>query len=129
MSNNIFNPKGRVDRSTFIINYVVLIVLYILLGIGLFTIVKYNYKLILLPIIVLFFMKILFTFNYKKRIFDCTKNLQASIILAINLGFNAEIISPLLPKIGGSVWLFFLTVVLLFVVPPAILVCIPSRED
>lgn len=129
MSNNIFNPKGRVDRSTFIINYVVLIVLYILLGIGLFTIVKYNYKLILLPIIVLFFMKILFTFNYKKRIFDCTKNLQASIILAIILGFNAEIISPLLPKIGGSVWLFFLTVVLLFVVPPAILVCIPSRED
>ena len=129
MSNNIFNPKGRVDRSTFIINYVVLIVLYILLGIGLFTIVKYNYKLILLPIIVLFFMKILFTFNYKKRIFDCTKNLQASIILAILLGFNAEIISPLLPKIGNSVWLFFLTVVLLFVVPPAILVCIPSRED
>lgn len=129
MSNNIFNPKGRVDRSTFIINYVVLIVLYILLGIGLFTIVKYNYKLILLPIIVLFFMKILFTFNYKKRIFDCTKNLQASIILAIILGFNAEIISPLLPKIGNSVWLFFLTVVLLFVVPPAILVCIPSRED
>ena len=129
MSNNIFNPKGRVDRSTFIINYVVLIVLYILLGIGLFTIVKYNYKLILLPIIVLFFMKILFTFNYKKRIFDCTKNLQASIILAIILGFNAEIISPLLPKIGSSVWLFFLTVVLLFVVPPVILVCIPSRED
>lgn len=129
MSNNIFNPKGRVDRSTFIINYVVLIVLYILLGIGLFTIVKYNYKLILLPIIVLFFMKILFTFNYKKRIFDCTKNLQASIILAIILGFNAEIISPLLPKIGNSVWLFFLTVVLLFVVPPAILVCLPSRED
>lgn len=129
MSNNIFNPKGRVDRSTFIINYVVLIVLYILLGIGLFTIVKYNYKLILLPIIVLFFMKILFTFNYKKRIFDCTKKLQASIILAIILGFNAEIISPLLPKIGSSVWLFFLTVVLLFVVPPAILVCIPSRED
>lgn len=129
MSNNIFNPKGRVDRSTFIINYVVLIVLYILLGIGLFTIVKYDYKLILLPIIVLFFMKILFTFNYKKRIFDCTKNLQASIILAIILGFNAEIISPLLPKIGNSVWLFFLTVVLLFVVPPAILVCIPSRED
>lgn len=129
MSNNIFNPKGRVDRSTFIINYVVLIVLYILLGIGLFTIVKYDYKLILLPIIVLFFMKILFTFNYKKRIFDCTKNLQASIILAIILGFNAEIISPLLPKIGNSVWLFFLTVVLLFVVPPAILVCLPSRED
>lgn len=129
MSNNIFSPKGRVDRSTFIINYVVLIVLYILLGIGLFTIVKYDYKLILLPIIVLFFMKILFTFNYKKRIFDCTKNLQASIILAIILGFNAEIISPLLPKIGSSVWLFFLTVVLLFVVPPAILVCIPSRED
>lgn len=129
MSNNIFNPKGRVDRSTFIINYVVLIVLYILLGIGLFTIVKYDYKLILLPIIVLFFMKILFTFNYKKRIFDCTKNLQASIILAIILGFNAEIISPLLPKIGSSVWLFFLTVVLLFVVPPTILVCIPSRED
>lgn len=129
MSNNIFNPKGRVDRSTFIINYVVLIALYILLGIGLFTIVKYNYKLILLPIIVLFFMKILFTFNYKKRIFDCTKNLQASIILAIILGFDAEIISPLLPKIGSSVWLFFLTVVLLFVVPPAILVCIPSRED
>ena len=129
MSNNIFNPKGRVDRSTFIINYVVLIVLYILLGIGLFTIVKYNYKLILLPIIVLFFMKILFTFNYKKRIFDCIKNLQASIILAIILGFDAEIISPLLPKIGNSVWLFFLTVVLLFVVPPAILVCMPSRED
>ena len=129
MSNNIFNPKGRVDRSTFIINYVVLIVLYILLGIGLFTIVKYDYKLILLPIIVLFFMKILFTFNYKKRIFDCIKNLQASIILAIILGFDAEIISPLLPKIGNSVWLFFLTVMLLFVIPPAILVCMPSRED
>ena len=129
MSNNIFNPKGRVDRSTFIINYVVLIVLYILLGIGLFTIVKYDYKLILLPIIVLFFMKILFTFNYKKRIFDCTKNLQASIILAIILGFNAEIISPLLPKIGSSVWLFFLTVVLLFVVPVLVLAFIPSRED
>ena len=74
-------------------------------------------------------MKILFTFNYKKRIFDCIKNLQASIILAIILGFDAEIISPLLPKIGNSVWLFSLTVVLLFVVPPAILVCIPSRED
>ena len=129
MSNNIFNPKGRIDRSTFIINYIILTTLYILIGIGLFTIAKNNYKLILLPIIVLFFMKILFTFNYKKRIFDCTKNLQASIILAIILGFNAEIISPLLPKIGSSVWLFFLTVVLLFVVPPAILFCIPSRED
>lgn len=129
MSNNIFNPKGRIDRSTFIINYIILTTLYILIGIGLFTIAKNNYKLALLPIIPLFMMKILFTFNYKKRIFDCWNNLTASIILAIVFGFDAEIISPLLPKIGNSVWLFFLTVVLLFVVPPAILVCMPSRED
>lgn len=129
MSNNIFNPKGRIDQSTFVINYIILVSLYIILGVGLFAATSHNFKLVPLTISVLFFMKILFTFNYKKRIFDCTKNLQASIILAIILGFNAEIISPLLPKIGSSVWLFFLTVVLLFVVPPAILVCIPSRED
>ena len=129
MSNNIFNTKGRIDQSTFVINYIILVSLYIILGVGLFAATSHNFKLVPLTISVLFFMKILFTFNYKKRIFDCTKNLQASIILAIILGFNAEIISPLLPKIGSSVWLFFLTVVLLFVVPPAILVCIPSRED
>ncbi len=129
MSNNIFSPKGRIDRSTFIINYVILVTIYIIAGITLFSIAAHNYKLVPLPIIVLFLMKILVTFNYKKRIFDCFKNLSASIIIAIILGFDAEIISPLLPKIGSSVWLFFLTVVLLFVVPPAILVCIPSRED
>lgn len=129
MSNNIFSPKGRIDRSTFIINYVILATVYIIVGIALFTVATHNYKLVPLPIIVLFLMKLLVTFNYKKRIFDCVKNFPASIILAIILGFDAEIISPLLPKIGGSVWLFFLTVVLLFVVPPAILVCIPSRED
>lgn len=129
MSNNIFNPKGRIDRSTFIINYVVLATLYLILGIGLFSIASHNFKLVPLPIIVLLLMKILITFNYKKRIFDCWNNLTASIILAIVFGFDAEIISPLLPKIGNSVWLFFLTVVLLFVIPPAILVCLPSRED
>ena len=32
MSNNIFNPKGRIDRSTFIINYVVLATLYLFLA-------------------------------------------------------------------------------------------------
>lgn len=129
MSNNIFNPKGRIDQSTFVINYIILVSLYIILGVGLFAATSHNFKLVPLTISVLFFMKILFTFNYKKRIFDCTKNLQASIILAIILGFNAEIISPLLPKIGSSVWLFFLTVVLLFVVPVLVLAFIPSRED
>lgn len=129
MSNNIFNPKGRIDQSTFVINYIILVSLYIILGVGLFAATSHNFKLVPLTIGVLFLMKIFVTFNYKKRIFDCTKNLQASIILAIILGFNAEIISPLLPKIGSSVWLFFLTVVLLFVVPVLVLAFIPSRED
>lgn len=129
MSNNIFSPKGRIDRYTFIINYVILATLYIALGITLFSIATHNYKLVPLPITVLFLIKMLITFNYKKRIFDSFKNLPASIILAIILGFDAEIISPLLPKIGGSVWLFFLTVMLLFIVPPTILAFVPSRED
>ena len=129
MSNNIFNPKGRIDQSTFVINYIILVSLYIILGVGLFVATSHNFRLVPLTISVLFLMKIFVTFNYKKRIFDCIKNLPISILIAIVLSFDAEIIAPLLPKIGGSIWLFFLTVVLLFVVPPAILVCIPSRED
>lgn len=129
MSNNIFSPKGRIDQSTFVINYIILVSLYIILGVGLFAATSHNFKLVPLTISVLFLMKIFVTFNYKKRIFDCIKNLPISILIAIVLGFDAEIISPLLPKIGDSIWLFFLTVVLLFVVPVLVLAFIPSRED
>ena len=56
--NNLFCPKGKIDRCTFIINYLMLLAVYIILGIGLFLLCEKFHKMLTLTFIVLFFIKI-----------------------------------------------------------------------
>ena len=129
--NNLFNPKGKVDRSNFVINYLILLTVYIVLGVGLFLLCAKFHKMLILASVILFIIKVLIMFNYKKRIMDIFENLPISIILAIILAFDAEIFLPYLLKLGNannSSIIFFASMVLLFLIPPAILAFIPSKN-
>ncbi len=129
--NNLFCPKGKIDRCTFIINYLMLLAVYIILGIGLFLLCAKFHKMLTLTFIVLFFIKILITFNYKKRLMDIFENLPVSIILAIMFAFDTEIILPYVHKYGNSEYssgIILLIFAALFFVPAIILALIPSKK-
>lgn len=129
--NNLFDSKGKLDGSTFVINYIILIIAYIILGGGLFLLASKFPKLLMLTFVVIFLIKVLITFNYKKRFMDILPNLPAAIFLSIILGFDTEIVLPYIHKYGAgesSALIFYSIMALLFLIPPAILAFIPSRK-
>lgn len=124
MNYNIFSPKGRIDRATFAIYFILLMVLYFVLGcLFFFGFLKYNMSSIS-GTIVLFIINIFIMFNYKKRIMDFSNNLAISIILAIILTFDHILVAIFLQN---NDILFYTLIVFVFCIQPAIIGLLPAR--
>lgn len=131
MNNNIFSAKGTINQSFFIIYYILLITLYIIGGIALMLIVSKNNWNLLYFILPLFFIKVLIVFNYKKRLFDYSRNLPLSIFWAILLSFDTEslVVCQLIKSAKISMVVFFAMATFILFVQPAIVTILPSRKQ
>lgn len=130
MNKNIFSPKGEIDQSSFILYYILLVVLYIIFGLFLFTIILKNHYSLIYVGIPLFIIKILIAFNYKKRILQICKNLPVSVILAVVLTFDTDLI-PLLhqPNNSQNPAIFaLLAIIFTLCIQPAIVALIPPKD-
>ena len=130
MQNNICEPTGKIGQNRFITNYFLLLILYIITGILVFFLVsKYNLGImyIILPLLLI---KILITFNYKKRILDITDKLIPSIIWAIILTFDTELLTfcQIIKNTQLSVFLFTIMAIFFIFIQPAIVTLIPSKK-
>lgn len=124
MNYNIFSPKGRIDRATFAIYFILLMILYFVLGfLFFFGFLKHNMSSIS-GTIVLFIINIFIMFNYKKRIMDFSNNLAISIILAIILTFDHILVAIFLQN---NDILFYTLIVFVFCIQPAIIGLLPAR--
>ena len=131
MNNNIFSPKGSISQSFFILYYILLTTIYIVGGIFLFVCV---YKHALNPfvfIIPLVLIKLLIAFNFKKRIFDISKNVIWSWILGVILTLDVEGISVCqsIKDPQASTITFFALLILTMFIIPAIVALIPSKAQ
>ncbi len=124
MNYNIFSPNGKIDRATFAIYFILLMILYFVLGfLFFFGFLKHNMSSIF-GAIVLFIINIFIMFNYKKRIMDFSNNLAISIILAIILTFDHILVAIFLQNNDS---LFYALIVFVFCIQPAIIGLLPAR--
>lgn len=130
MNNNIFSPKGMTDELHFILYYILLILIYIV-G-GFFTIIfiykhNLNSAYFVLPFL---FIKILLAFNYKKRLLHISQHLPFSVILGFILAFDTEALAAcgLIKDTQLSTILFFVLLIFMIVIQPAIVTLIPGKE-
>lgn len=130
MNFNIFSPKGEIDRSTFVIYYILLTVLYFIIGWLIFPLfLKYKWNSVVVEIL-LFIVNLFILFNYKKRIVQFLKNLIGSVILSFILTFDHLLLPILLQKDGDASFIVFLIlVILVFIVQPAIVAMIPAKNN
>lgn len=130
MNFNIFSPKGEIDRSTFVIYYILLTVLYFIIGWLIFPLfLKYKWNSVVVEIL-LFIVNLFILFNYKKRIVQFLKNLIGSVILSFILTFDHLLLPILLQKDGDASFIVFLIlVILIFIVQPAIVAMIPAKNN
>ena len=131
MNKNIFTPIGKIDQNWFLLNYIILITIYLVGGFFLICfIIKHemSYLFFLLPFLII---KIFLTFNYKKRLMDITEKLWLSIVLGIFFGFDS-IILPLIKVIKNfeiSLILFWALNVFIIFIQPAIVALIPAKNN
>lgn len=126
MNYNIFSPKGKIDKSTFIIYYILLTILYFIIGLFLYPIlVKYKITTIYATIL-LFIVNIFVMFNYKKRIMDFTNKYLVSAILAFILTFDHILIAIF---VQDNNILFYSLILLVFLIQPAVVTLLPSKEN
>jgi hypothetical protein len=130
MNKNIFSPKGTINQSLFIIYYILLLTIYVIGGIVLLVLVYKNNLNSLYFIWPLLLIKVLFLFNYKKRMLDILGNLPWSIVLALILTFDVEglTVCQLIKDPQVSMIAFFAAATLVLFVQPAIIAVIPSKE-
>ncbi len=130
MNFNIFSPKGEIDRSTFVIYYILLTVLYFIIGWLIFPLfLKYKWNSVVVEIL-LFIVNLFILFNYKKRIVQFLKKLIGSVILSFILTFDHLLLPILLQKDGDASFIVFLIlVILIFIVQPAIVAMIPAKNN
>jgi hypothetical protein len=130
MNKNIFSPKGTINQSLFIIYYILLLTIYVIGGIVLLVLVYKNNLNSLYFIWPLLLIKVLFLFNYKKRMLDILGNLPWSIVLAFILTFDVEglTVCQLIKDPQVSMIAFFAAATLVLFVQPAIIAVIPSKE-
>ncbi len=131
MNNNIFNPKGMTDELHFVLYYILLILLYIVGGIcTIIFVYKHNLNsaYFVLPFLLL---KILIMFNYKKRLMHISHNLPLSVILGFILAFDTEALAAcgLIKDTHVSTILFFVLLIFMLVIQPAIVTLIPGKEE
>lgn len=129
MNFNIFSPKGKIDQSTFIIYYILLMILFFVIGfLGFPFAAKHNLG-VVLPNILLFIINLLIFFNYKKRIFDSFNKLGLAIVTGLILTADHVFIPFILDlNIKNPDILFFSAIVLVFCVQPIIATILPSKK-
>ena len=130
MNKNIFSPKGTINQSLFIIYYILLLAIYVIGGVVLMAIVYKNNLNSLYFMWPLLLIKVLFLFNYKKRILDILGNLPWAIVLAFILTFDVEglAVCQLIKDPQISMITFFSAATFVLFVQPAIVAVIPSKE-
>ncbi|MBD5402421.1 hypothetical protein HDR58_06430 [bacterium] len=129
MSNNILNPKGKIDSSTFVLNYIILTILYFLIGFFFYVVFNKNIQSLVYGGIFLFIVKLFIIFNYRKRFIDITDNVPLREILPIILTFCPEICASILSEIKTVSSLIVLLVILsLILVPALIIALVPSKD-
>lgn len=131
MNKNILSPKGTIDQFSFIIHYLILTAIYIFGGLFLIIIIlknNLNTTYFILPLLII---KILITFNYKKRLKDITQNLPLSIFLALLLTFDTEclVLCKMIKDTQISTILFFIFGIFILFIQPAIVALIPAKEN
>jgi len=131
MNNNIFNPKGLIGQNRFIINYILLIIIYIVGGVLMIkSAYQYhlNYLCFVLPLLLI---KIFIVFNYKKRILDITRNLPISIILGIFLTFDTEVLAicQFIKDPALARYIFFALGTFILFIQPLIIALIPGKKS
>ena len=129
MNNNIFSYKGSISQSFFLLYYILLTLIYIVGGIFLFVCVYKNSLNPFVFIIPLVLVKLLIVFNFKKRIFDISKNTLWSWILGVILTLDVEGISicQSIKNPQTATIVFFALLILVLFIMPAIVALIPSK--
>lgn len=130
MSINAFSPKGKIDQTMFLVNYIILLLLYIVGGIFIITFIyKHNLSFLYFAFPLLF-VKVLIAFNYKKRIMDITEKSGLSLILAIILSFDTELLTmcQLVKNPELSMLLFVGFGLFFLLIQPAIVALLPSKS-
>ena len=129
MNYNLFNPKGKLDQSTFIIYYILLMSIYMIIGFLIYpNLLRHNVNLII-PNTIFIIINLLIHFNYKKRFMECFNNLAISLILAIILTFDHLLIPFILSSTTKTAEiLFFSAIIFAFCIQPTIAVLIPPKK-
>lgn len=129
MNFNIFSPKGEIDRSTFVIYYILLTVLYFIIGWLIFPLLlKYKWEPLFVEVL-LFVVNLFVFFNYKKRIIQFVKNLFVCVTLSLILTFDHLALPILLQKNDEASFIIFLILVIfVFIVQPAIVAFLPAKN-
>lgn len=129
MNNNIFSPKGKIDQSTFIIYFIILMILYFIIGIFAFPLsAKFKIN-IFIPNTILFIINLLIFFNYKKRLMDAFDNKILAIILGLITAFDHIICSLVVMfQVHNSELLFFAGIVFVTCIQPAIVGLLPHKK-
>jgi len=131
MNINIFSPKGKIDQIMFLVNYIILLLFYIVGGIFIISFIyKHNLSFLYFAFPLLI-VKILITFNYKKRIMDVTEKSGLSVILALILAFDTELLTmcQMVKNSELSMILFVGFGLFFLLVQPAIVALLPSKSN
>lgn len=130
MQKNIFEPSGKIGQKDFITNYILLLMTYILGGTLIFFLVNKYHLGITYIVLPLLLIKTLIAFNYKKRILDITEKLIPSIIWAIILTFDTELLTfcQTIKNVQLSIFLFVIFGIFIILIQPAIVALIPAQK-
>lgn len=129
MNYNIFSPKGKIDGSTFVLYYVLLMCIYFVVGFLIFPKLLLHRVNLVYPNLLFIIMNLLILFNYKKKLSECFKNPVTATILATVLTFDHLFIPFVLqhPVKTIEAW-FYLSVIFVFCIQPAIAIALPVRN-
>ena len=129
MNENIFSPKGKIDQSTFIIYFILLTIVYFVVGFFGFPILAKHKIKIWIPNIILGFINLLVFFNYKKRIMDFSNNLAASVFWGLVVTLDHLFVPfAIMTKTPNSEVIFLFGIIFAFCIQPAIVGFLPSKN-
>lgn len=127
MNYNILSPKGKIDRCTFVIYYIILMSIYLIIGFFIFPKLLKSFSSLIIPNTIFIIINLLILFNYKKKFMECFNNLAISVILSTILTFD-HLFIPFIFKSNAHESLFFIAIIFAFCVQPAIAVLLPSKK-
>ncbi len=127
MNYNIFSPKGKIDRCTFVIYYIILMSIYLIIGFLVFPRLLKSYTNLIIPNTIFIIINLLILFNYKKRFMEAFNNLALSLIFGTILTFD-HLFIPFILKSNAHESLFFIAIIFAFCVQPAIAIMFPPKK-